>query len=79
MSEVDGIEACRTLQARLRTTLGWSVGDHTAIYILDRLGAGASRGFAVFVSDARTGRPLHAEFDPACVGAAGQPAQMSLF
>ena len=67
MSEVDGIEARRTLQARLRATLGWSVGDHTAIYILDRLGAGAARRFAVFVSDARTGRPMHEEFDPACL------------
>ena len=80
MSEVDRIEACRTLQARLRATLGWSVGDHTAIYILDRVGDGTTRGFAVFVSDARTGRPLYTHFDPASLGTAGQSAQqMSLF
>ncbi len=54
----------RQIQDRLRTTLGWRVGDHTARYILDRLKSPKPRAFKVFAADARTGRAVYERLDP---------------
>ena len=52
------------IQEKLRTALGWRVGDHTAKYILDQLASPKPRAFKIFAADARTGRALHERLDP---------------
>lgn len=68
----DALDA-QTLQNLLREKLGWRVGPHTAAYIIKRLASKKAQRFPILASDARTGRPIAATFDPASLSGNAQP------
>ena len=63
----------RQLQDKLRTDLGWRVGDHTARYIIARLTSAKSKPFAILANDARTGLPIACTLNPADLRPDAQP------
>lgn len=63
----------RQLQERLRATLGWRIGDHTARYLLSKMASSKTKLIPIQVADARTGIPRLLKFDPAQIAEAAQP------
>jgi hypothetical protein len=63
----------RQLQEKLRTDLGWRVGDHTARYIAARLASPRAKSFPILANDARTGHPIYPILNPADLRPDAQP------
>lgn len=65
------------LQEKVRTQLGWRIGENQARYILARIGTAEDQApFPIQASDARTGHALRLMLDPTQLAGPAPQAQM---